>query len=230
MLNIHRRLPRCLVDRQQYLMTLCKGKRVLHLGCLDFATPDGYEGRFQQRANWLHDRLALVASELVGIDNAKEAIEDFQSRYHRTDIQFGDAEHLDRLNLGQFDVVVAGEIFEHLPNPGCLLKSACTVLKSVPDKGILVITTTNAYCLRRFVRIPFGRESVHPDHVAYYSHQTLSHLCAMHGYAVLQQCSYRLPNRRPFFPYIVERVASMISPNLTEGLICVAQQQETSAP
>ena len=124
-------------------------------------------------------------------------------------------------------MVVAGEIIQHLPNPGMFLRSVRSVLR--PEARV-VITTINAYCLRRFVRLPFGIESVHCDHVAYYSHQTLRRLCEMHGYSVLDQLSYRLPNRRPLLPYFVERLACMISPNLGEGIISTIQpQNETIA-
>lgn len=128
-----------------------------------------------------------------------------------------DAEHLENFRKGTFDVVVAGEVLEHLPSPGSFLNSAHTVLK---QDGSLIVSTTNAFCLRRFLRIPFGKESIHIDHLAYFSHRTLQRLAEVCGYRVVEQCSYRIPNRKPLLPYLVERVASWVSPNLCEGIIC----------
>jgi len=222
-INVHAKLPRRLADRREYLVAKCRGKRVLHLGCVDFATSDGWEARFRQQGLWLHDALAAVAREIIGIDNAKAAVDELRSRYGRQDIHFGDAEHLDALDFEPFELIVAGEVIEHLPNPGLLLRSA---RQALVRGGLIIITTINTYCLRRFLRIPFGRESVHRDHVAYYSHATLRRLAELHGYAVVEQLAYRLPNRRPLLPYIVDWLASAISPNLAEGLICTITPEE----
>ncbi|MBO0181221.1 hypothetical protein J0682_30075, partial [Vibrio parahaemolyticus] len=74
-----------------------------------------------------------------------------------------------------FDVIVAGEIIEHLNNPGLFLSG---VRRFMHRDSKLVITTINAYCaMRFFVYALRGRrginEFVHPDHVAYYSYSTL---------------------------------------------------------
>ena len=63
-----------------------------HSGCLDFTTMDGYEARVRRRGQMIHDELAQVASEIIGIDNARDAVEQFRSQHQRTDIVFGDAE------------------------------------------------------------------------------------------------------------------------------------------
>ncbi|MCV4607588.1 hypothetical protein OFB74_32295, partial [Escherichia coli] len=70
-----------------------------------------------------------------------------------------------------FDVIVAGEIIEHLNNPGLFLSG---VRRFMHRDSKLVTTTINAYCaMRFFVYALRGRrginEFVHPDHVAYYS-------------------------------------------------------------
>jgi 2-polyprenyl-3-methyl-5-hydroxy-6-metoxy-1,4-benzoquinol methylase len=132
-------------------------------------------------------------------------------------VLLGDAQHLEDLEVGNFDVVVAGELLEHLPCPRAFLTSARPLLN---PRGIIIVTTCNAFCLRRFLRIPFGRENVHVDHVVYFSHRTLQRLAEISGYEVTEQCAYRIPNKAPLFPYVVERLASIISPNLCEGIIC----------
>ncbi|HQU83935.1 MAG TPA: methyltransferase domain-containing protein, partial [Pyrinomonadaceae bacterium] len=87
-----------------------------------------------------------------------------------------DLEKLDEVRLDEkFDVIIAGEMIEHLSNPGLFLRG---IKRFMNDDTKLVITTINAYCGLRF-GIYFLRgkggfnEPVHPDHVAYYSYSTL---------------------------------------------------------
>jgi 2-polyprenyl-3-methyl-5-hydroxy-6-metoxy-1,4-benzoquinol methylase len=210
----HHPLPRLLEERTTFLLERCRARRVLHLGCLDWPI------QRERLANgtWLHGKLTEVAAELVGIDLAADAILEVQSQGYGHNIHRGDAEHLDEVasRFGRFDVVVAGELIEHLNNPGLFLESAKAVLS--PD-GRLLITTPNAFCLRRFLRVPFGSESVHRDHVSYYSHATLSTLAQRFGYETVHRASYRMPGTRPFLAATAERVGVLISPNLGEGLL-----------
>jgi SAM-dependent methyltransferase len=180
----------------------------------------GSSGNWQttiEGKDWLHKKIEKVAGELIGIDNAAEAVQLIRNQYRMENIYVADAEHLETLTKGVFDVVVAGEVLEHLLSPGSFLNSAHTVLR---QDGLLIVTTINAFCLRRLLRIPFGKESVHVDHVAYFSHRTLARLADMCGYSVVDPCAYRIPNKRPILPYFAEHLASIISPNLCEGIMC----------
>jgi len=159
---------------------------------------------------------------VVGIDIEREAVKELRERLGMTEIHWGDAQELDALGLGRFDLIVAGEVIEHLANPGRMLETAHAVLR---EDGEIIITTANAFCFRKLLRVLLGKESVHEDHVAYYSHRTLERLATMYGYFVAEQCSYRLPNKKPFIPYIMERVAGVLSPNMCEGVICRLQKE-----
>jgi len=210
----HFSLPRSLVDRERFIVEACCGKKVLHLG---FADHPYTENRLDD-GSWLHNKIRQVSKLCVGVDLDNETVAYLKEKHNLTDLFAGDVERLEQLDIGKFEIVVAGEIIEHLNNPGLFLKSAKTVLD--PD-GRLIITTTNAFCARRLLRIPFGIESIHPDHVYYFSHRTLRELTRRFGYNLLEQHSYRLPNWRPVLPYLAERIFSFISPNLAEGIVHV---------
>lgn len=201
-------------DRSTFLIERCRGQRVLHLGCLDWPI----EHERLTNGTWLHSKLAAVAAEIVGIDLAADAIAEIQGLGWGKDLHVGDAERLEEVanQFGRFDIVVAGEIIEHVNNAGRFLESAKTVLK--PD-GRLLITTPSAFCLRRMLRIPFGSESVHRDHVCYYSHATLSTLTHRFGYETVHRASYRMPDTRPLVAATAERIAVLISPNFGEGVL-----------
>jgi len=216
----HYKLPRHLIDREEYILSLCKGKRVLHLGFADFTTT-GHLARKVKSDQWLHKKIINVASEVIGIDNNTKAVKKLGEHYGITNIYVADAQKLDQLNMGSFDIIVAGEILEHLPCPGDFLKSAKNLLR---DDSSIIVTTINAFCLRKMLRVVRGIESVHEDHVCYYSHRTIECLSQMFGYIIVDQYSYKITHKSPLMPYIVEKIASIISPNLCEGIIIRLQK------
>jgi 2-polyprenyl-3-methyl-5-hydroxy-6-metoxy-1,4-benzoquinol methylase len=205
-------LPRRLVDREAFILDRCRGKRVLDIGCIDHPF---LEARLAD-GSWLHAKIVAVAREVVGVDSAERDMAAVRGRPDVGRMIVGDAERLDALALEPFEVVVAGEIMEHLNNPGLFLASAHTVLAA---QGELVISVPNAFCLRRLLRIPSGYEKVHPDHVAYYSHATLSRLLRRAGYQIESSAAYRLPPAGHRAAYLLDRLASFVSPNLCEGLV-----------
>jgi 2-polyprenyl-3-methyl-5-hydroxy-6-metoxy-1,4-benzoquinol methylase len=213
--GMHYRLPGQLVDRVDYILKACVGKKVLHLGCADYGSSGDWENTLRT-GRWLHAKIERVAREVIGVDSSVEAIKVLKEKHNIENLFVGDAQQLEKLGKGCFDIIVAGEIIEHLSCPGNFLNSARTILR---NNGEIIITTVNAYCVRRFCRIPFGVESVHPDHVAYYSHRTIERLADIHGFEMIYQCSYRITHNKPLLPYYLEKIASLISPNLCEGII-----------
>jgi 2-polyprenyl-3-methyl-5-hydroxy-6-metoxy-1,4-benzoquinol methylase len=202
------------VEREKFILKFCEGKKVLHLGCADWP----YTEERIKSGTWLHSKITEVASECMGVDLDENTVFDLQNKHGINNVIQGNAEELGDLNLDGFDVVVAGEIIEHLNNPGLFLESAKSVL--IPD-GKLLITTTNAFCFRRFLRIPFGKESIHPDLTYYFSHTTLETLTKRFWYSAVAKYSYRIGNTKPLFPYIVEALATYITPNWGEGIVHV---------
>lgn len=214
--------PIRIVDREQWLVEFCSGKDVLHLGCADALYT---EARLQDLSRLLHYRLTEVAHYLVGLDNAHEELEKLAARWPQWELVLGDVEHLEAVKLDrQFDVVLAGELVEHLLNVGLFLTSVRHHLK--PGVGRLVITTPNHFGTRRFSHLLRGAEKVHPDHTCYYSYHTLKHtvercgyeLCFTLGYSspvesAVKQCIYVLVESLP---------QSLFSAHACEGLICVA--------
>ena len=217
------RIPRSRVDRLGYILDACAGREVLHLGCADYP----YTRERLADGSWLHAAIGRVAARCVGVDAEAETLDWLRRAHGIADLIEGDVEALDRLNAGRFDLVVAGEIIEHLANPGRFLATVPAVLK---PGGRLLITTANAFCLRRALRIPFGIESVHPDHVYYFSHATLAALARRFGFALEAAHAYRLPNRRPLVPFLVERAATLITPNWGEGIVHLYGQTPERAP
>ena len=142
------------VDKDDLVVAACTGKTVLDIGCIDhdIDTVD------QLDEAWLHARLKGVASSLVGLDILEAEAALLNARGFN--IVTGDAHDFD---LGQtFDVVVVGDIIEHMTNPGLLLDSAA---HHMTEQSICIVTTPNPFNIEQvFSAVTRNVVSVNPEH------------------------------------------------------------------
>jgi SAM-dependent methyltransferase len=163
------------VLRVPEILRLCRGKKVLHLGCTDspYTTRRG--------ENLLHNKLSKVtpSEKLWGLDISSDGVSILRGMGFEN-IICGDVEDLPAALHGEkFDVIVAGEIIEHIMNPGNFLNS----LKNVMGEGSeLILTTVNAFSIKGTVHSFLRREKVHPDHNYYFSYKTMEQLLVKTGY------------------------------------------------
>ena len=213
------------VQRVDLIKRLCAGKRVLHLGCTNYPyTQDAIDAGML-----LHFDLEKIASKLCGIDADHEGIEILKA-HGSTNLVQGDLEALDECAVtGPFDVILAGEVIEHVNNPGLFLNGLKAFMN---DDTELVVTTVNAYCAMRFFHYGArGRggkaEPTHPDHVAHYSYSTLKLLLERHGFDVEHFYFYDLGNEhRRFVPWslkLINDVSVALVPQWSDGVIAVCR-------
>jgi 2-polyprenyl-3-methyl-5-hydroxy-6-metoxy-1,4-benzoquinol methylase len=213
------RIP--LIQRVDYLKAVCRGKTVLHLGCSDYP----YTADRVKKGSLLHLVLQDIAAELWGMDSDPAGLEALRSLGAKN-LVHADLEELDKAVIDRrFDIILAGEVIEHLSNPGLFLRG----IRRFMDQGTtLVLTTINAYGgLRMVIYALRGRggvsEPVHPDHVAYYSYATLSRLIEKEGLHVRKTHFYDIGREyRPFNkPYLnaINDVLVRCSHQLADGLI-----------
>ena len=214
-----------LVQRLELIKSLCEGKKVLHLGCTNWPyTQDAIEA-----GTLLHKDLAAVASDLYGFDYDQQGIDFLTSKGFGQLFQ-ADVERLQDVNLNEtFDVIVAGEMIEHLNNPGMFLEG---IKRFMNGNTLLVITTINAYSgMRFFVYGLRGRggnlEPVHPDHVAYYSYSTLKLLLERFGFQLANFTFYDIGSEhRPHngkLRNFVNDICVRIAPQWADGVIAVCK-------
>lgn len=167
------------VDRIPFVRQECKGKKVLDLGAMDetaFAAKKG-------RGTWLHEEIAEVAVQVMGIDNSPLVPAGGMRTGEKSAIHPGNIMQLGAwLNANNFspDVIVAGELIEHLENPLMFLKG----IKEVDQlRGrTLILTTPNATALHNCLIGLLSRESTHHDHLCIFSFKTLYTLCSRSGF------------------------------------------------
>lgn len=214
-----------LVQRLDFIRETCRGKRVLHLGCTNWP----YTLESLANNMLLHRELEQIASHVVGIDADEKGIETLSEKGSKNLYQ-ADLERLEKLDLNEmFDVIIAGEMIEHLNNPGLFISG---IQRFMTSETRLVLTTINAYCGMRFwqygLRGKRGKqEPVHPDHVAYYSYSTLKLLIERHGMHVEKFLFYDVgkehrPHNR-WFVNLINDVSVKVAPQWADGLIAVCR-------
>jgi SAM-dependent methyltransferase len=168
----------------------CRGKRVLHLGCVGFTDCRSQE-KIENARLGLHSKLTEV-SDCVGVDLDRTTVEKLQGMGIFHNLLVGNAERLQELEgpLAPFDFVVAGDIIEHLSNPGMMLDGVKRFLK--PD-GQLIVSTPNAMGLPAHLRHCVGRFREGSEHVLCFNALTLTQLLERHGYEVVEAhaCHHR---------------------------------------
>ena len=214
-----------LVERLDFIKSACAGKKVLHLGCTNWPyTLDAIDAGML-----LHDDLAGVASELYGFDFDQQGIDVLVSKGY-SNLYQADLEKLDEVDVNEkFDVIIAGEMIEHLNNPGLFLNG---IKRFMNPETQLIVTTINAYCGMRFLIYGLrGRggslEPVHPDHIAYYSYSTLKLILERHKFAVDGFMFYNLgKEHRPTKGWLrnfLNDVCVTIAPQWADGVIAVTR-------
>jgi 2-polyprenyl-3-methyl-5-hydroxy-6-metoxy-1,4-benzoquinol methylase len=186
-----------LAGRQGFLLAACAGKRVLHVGCVDA----GLTRERLARGELLHQRLAAVAGELWGTDVDSDGVRLLHEHgVHRVLLlDLGSEEPAPGLRDADFDIIVLGEVLEHLADPGSMLRRLRELMQ--PGQTRLIVSVPNAFSLTTLSSLVRGLESVHPDHNFYFSRTTLRSLLAKCRLSVLEEYVYvfdvdRLPARR----------------------------------
>ena len=113
------------------------GRRVLDLGCRDGALTQAYAG----------------GNEIIGVDADREALAEAQKLGIET--RWADLDEPLPFEAGSFDVVVAGELLEHLRDPQRVVADVRRVLR---PRGTFVASVPNAYRLKNRLRFALGRK------------------------------------------------------------------------
>ncbi|MBX3466757.1 MAG: class I SAM-dependent methyltransferase [Planctomycetes bacterium] len=155
-------------DRNAYLEGLARGRRVLDVGVVDHTIERA------GTSQWLHGRVAAAASYAMGVDVLPEHVDELRRRGFNARVC-----DITREDPGErFDLVVCGEVIEHLDCPGALLAGARRCLG--PD-GQVVLTSPNPYYLPRIRDALRGVTHENVDHVTYVFPSGLVELAARAG-------------------------------------------------
>ena len=152
---LHRIPDAPVVDREAFVLSHCRGERVVEFGA----------------SGALHIKIVEVAAAVLGVDLVGEDVVRF------------DLDDVTQPTLPGMEfeptVVVCAEVIEHLANPGWFLTRVRRQWPHLP----VIITVPNAFSEigRRHLRT--GVENVNRDHCWWPSYRTLKTLLAKSGFA-----------------------------------------------
>jgi 2-polyprenyl-3-methyl-5-hydroxy-6-metoxy-1,4-benzoquinol methylase len=210
-------------DRKGFIVKACENRSVLHLGCADWPLT----AESLQDGTLLHLSLSKVSNRAFGIDSSEQGLSVLRAHGFRDLIQW-DVEKLEQLRMEDpVEVIVAGEILEHLSNPGLCLNGISQFMRR--SKSKLIISVPNAFSIRHFSSLMFCRtELVHPDHTAYYSFATLSELLQRYDLQVREIYAYTEVSKKSsplnrFAKRVLNATVHRAFPQMSEGIIAVVE-------
>ncbi len=145
---------------------------MLDIGCV------AHDTARMQSPQWLHGRLAAVAAFCLGVDIHSDGVDEM------TRLGFAAVDH--DLKVGvepllefmPFDVIVAGELIEHLGSLEMLFNVAAASLSAT---GELIVTTPNPWAPHRVRAGQIGFVWENADHVLYAFPSGIAELAERHG-------------------------------------------------
>jgi hypothetical protein len=207
--------PSRLCERVAYLEELVRGKRVIHVGCLDHVR---LIERRVRNGTWLHMRLTKSARECLGIDIDTEAAA-VAKRLGFDNVVLcdiiRDPPHPE-VTASRWDYMILGEVVEHVDNPVLFLESIVRKYGDVVDRVIL--TVPNAFHLDNLLNALKHVEKINTDHRFWFTPFTLSKCAVSAGMEVIDYklCLHKsnIPLRR-----LLYRLLLFLFPLLRGSLI-----------
>lgn len=195
-------------NRTWYLKALAEGHDVLDIGVVE------HEVSAAQSARWLHRHLAEAARRCVGVDILADEVH--KLREHGYDIRVVDVieSPLDE----QFDVIIAGEIIEHVGAPQALFESVASMLT---DDGVFALTTPNPYMAHRVWRYLRGDFPDSVDHTTMLTASNLVELASRAGLDLVAWRGIRLKDRAGVRNRLTSAMRrAMIAAGFAEEIAC----------
>lgn len=203
------RSKKYLVRRSRYdhVFEVVRGKNVLDIGCC------GSHILEQDLNHHPHTIIAERSSGCLGLDIYENGIK--YMRDFGLNVLKGDAEDFE-LTDKSFEVIVLGDIIEHVNNPGRVFECCYEHLK---EDGILVLNTPNVFNISNFFSMfRRGAYQANADHVYWFDPGLLSLLLSRHNFDV-QEVSYS-----QFDPNFLKRWMQMLRPELMGSFTLVARK------
>ncbi len=167
--------------------------------------------------------------EVLGIDINKKALEECRKRNLKC--VYGDIESIADSYKDYFDVVIAGDIIEHVFNTDSFLSNTRKVLKK---DGVMLLTTPNLASFGRRLMLLFGKNpfieystllptpELNVGHIRYYTRQNLFDQLADQKFKNVQISGDRI-NLLPFL-YLPAFIARLL-PNLSRHFHVYAEKR-----
>ena len=193
-------------ERIPIILKYVKGKEVLDVGCIDHSATN------EKKESWLHNKIRKEAKSVVGLDNNEKEIKKLQNKY---DFICGDAQTIDLKR--KFDCIVAGELIEHLENPGIFLKN---MLRHLNPHGYIILTTPNPFYALNLIKLLSKKSACeNSEHTCWFCDDTLSQLLKRVGF---DKMKFHFTSRSKRFFGIGRLPAKIINKKFASHILVIA--------
>jgi 2-polyprenyl-3-methyl-5-hydroxy-6-metoxy-1,4-benzoquinol methylase len=194
------------------ILPYIKDKEVLDIGCVN------HDSKLKDDPLWVHGFLKRH-SNVLGVDILQEEVEKLKKDGYN--VICGDAETMD---LGKrYDVIVAGELIEHLSNQGLFLNNC---KKHLTTNGLLILTTPHTFNLRYSIMNLFllrDNPKVCQEHTCQYSPQTIRELLERNGFDIVKIGYFDLYGR--FLGKLKYKMYDLLGNKFKRSLVIIAKQK-----
>jgi 2-polyprenyl-3-methyl-5-hydroxy-6-metoxy-1,4-benzoquinol methylase len=156
-------------DKLDWILPKIDDKDVLDLGCVRHDIEETKKG------HWLHGLIVEHAKSALGVDYLEREINILKGEGYNVVCA-----NVETMSVGGvYEVVVAGDLIEHLNNFGSFIER---VKAHMGNDGVFLVTTPNPVNLMRFVKVLFsGKAGANPEHTCWFTEQTLLQLARRYG-------------------------------------------------
>lgn len=158
-----------LKDKIEWIIPKVIGKKVLDLGCVCHNLEEA------GKSDWLHGHIVSAAKEVLGVDYLEMEVKALrQSGYN---VICANVETLELQD--EYEVIVAGDLIEHLNNFGLFLAQVSSHMK---EGGLFLVTTPNPVNFMRFMRVLIaGNSGANREHTCWFTEEVLLQLAERYG-------------------------------------------------
>lgn len=160
-------------ERIELVKEHTQGPTVLDLGAVQHNIEN------VKREKWLHDHLVRNFERVIGVDILAKEIETLNKQGY----EMVQADVTEMSFAMSFDTVVAGELIEHVDNPGLMLERVHQHLK--PD-GRFILTTPNPWAWIFLKRMWHNFMQINNEHVAWYGPVVMEQLLERYGFELIE--------------------------------------------
>lgn len=168
---------------KEEIFKIMKNRTVLHVGAIG-----DFSNHLKNLKRWDFDKIKRIAKETTGIDINKKFIEKVKEKEYN--ILFHDAENIDLKK--SFDIIYAGDLIEHLSNPGKFLASC---FKHMHNDSVLIITRPNPYSLSLLIRGLMNKVSPMREHTMYIHRDNLKEIAKRYNLKLTRTEYYTEKNK-----------------------------------
>lgn len=160
-------------DRISYLVEAASGKDVLDIGVVNHTL------KSETEPNWLHKKLSYASASCLGIDILSDEVKKLKAAGYNVETCDITKDSINK----KFNLIVAGEVIEHLEDIGAIFRFA---KQHLTPKGCLILTTPNAFYLQRVYSFFKNSPNENVDHVCFHFPSGIAELAERNEFSLVK--------------------------------------------